>query len=109
MDTKWSMLHCMPSQFYEWMPWHDGVLETVPQDDAGRFKWLKRTWGPRLRAHSRRAEKGLKRWYGKKEASRVKYCEAFEVSEYGRQPDTAELEAVFPFIRAKQTRRRKKK
>jgi LmbE family N-acetylglucosaminyl deacetylase len=101
MDTKWAMLHEMQSQFYEWMPWHDGGLESVPADDAARIKWLKEAWGPRFRAHTRRAEKGLKRWYGKSVASKVRYAEAFEVSEYGRQPSQDDLDAIFPFIHGK--------
>jgi hypothetical protein len=107
------MLHEMTSQFYEWMPWHDGGLESVPADDAARINWLRKTWGPRFLAHTLRAQKGLKRWYGKAQASKVRYAEAFEVSEYGRQPDRVDLEAIFPFIRenasgAKQRNRKKK-
>ncbi len=101
MEMKWAMLDRMESQFYEWMPWHDGYLETVPKGAAERLKWIEKTWGPRFRAHTDRAAKGLKKWYGKKAASKIRYAEAFEISEYGRQPNRDELDAIFPFIRGK--------
>jgi len=109
MDTKWEMLDCMESQFYEWMAWHDGILDTVPPDDKGRMKWLKKTWGPRFRLHTRRAEHGLRRWYGKNAAAKVKYAEGFEVSEYGRQPDEDGLLEIFPFLRRSKRRKATKK
>jgi LmbE family N-acetylglucosaminyl deacetylase len=108
MDTKWAMLHRMESQFYEWMPWHDGYLDGVPAGEDDRIEWLAKTWGPRFREHTKRATKGLRRWYGKSAASKFRYAEAFEVSEYGKQPDKAGLEAIFPFIRGKKRAESKK-
>jgi hypothetical protein len=105
MPQKWAMLHCMESQFYEWMPWHDGGLESVPAGESARMKWIEQTWGPRFRAYTKRAEKGLKRWYGKSAASKVRYAEAFEVSEYGRQPNHDELAKIFPFAGGKKVKK----
>jgi LmbE family N-acetylglucosaminyl deacetylase len=101
MDTKWAMLDKMESQFYEWMPWHDGVLESVPADAKDRRKWLRKTWGPVFERYTRRAEKGLKQAYGKRRAAKERFAEAFEISEYGRQPSPEELRAIFPFAGAK--------
>ncbi len=109
MDAKWAMLHRMESQFYEWMAWHDDILDSVPQGESARMKWLRKTWGPRFRLHTKRAEKGLRRWYGKSAASKVEYAEGFEVSEYGRQPDEKELAQIFPFLGSKKRRKSKKK
>jgi hypothetical protein len=36
--------------------------------------------------------------YGEDEGRAVKYAEAFEVCEYGRQPTKDELRNLFPFI-----------
>ena len=36
--------------------------------------------------------------YGQQRASTVRYAEAFEVCEYGRQPDEAEIRRLFPFF-----------
>ena len=37
-------------------------------------------------------------WYGKERAEKVQYAEAFEVCEYGRRPNKAELARLFPFF-----------
>ncbi len=105
MDTKWSMLDKMECQFYEWMPWHDGILESVPASAKDRLKWLRKTWGPVFERYTRRVEKGLKRTYGKRAAGKVRFAEAFEVSEYGRQPNEEELAALFPFALAPKRKR----
>ena len=37
-------------------------------------------------------------WYGKEGAEKVEHAEAFEVCEYGRRPNRAELARLFPFF-----------
>jgi len=37
-------------------------------------------------------------WYGKEQANKVQHAEAFEVCEYGRRPNRAELARLFPFF-----------
>jgi hypothetical protein len=37
-------------------------------------------------------------WYDADQAGKIKYVEAFEICEYGRQPDKAELKRLFPFF-----------
>lgn len=108
IGTKWAMLNQMECQFYEWMPWHAGVLESVPADAKERLKWLQKTWGPVFEGYTRRVRKGLKRVYGKRAAVDIRFAEAFEISEYGRQPGTDELAAIFPFITGKKRKRGKK-
>jgi LmbE family N-acetylglucosaminyl deacetylase len=39
-DKKIDMLDAHVSQVYEWLPWHDGVLDQVPKDPAVRKRWL---------------------------------------------------------------------
>ncbi|HEY7680953.1 MAG TPA: PIG-L family deacetylase, partial [Terriglobia bacterium] len=34
--------------------------------------------------------------YGPEPAAKTKYCEAFELCEYGRQPSAEELDSLFP-------------
>lgn len=104
MDTKWAMLDKMACQFYEWMPWLDGKLETVPEGEKERRKWLRKTWGPAFERYTKRAAKTLKKTYGKR-AGKIRYAEAFEISEYGKQPTADELDAIFPFARSAKKKR----
>jgi hypothetical protein len=36
--------------------------------------------------------------YGDQRATGIKFAEAFEVCEYGRQPDEKEIRRLFPFF-----------
>jgi hypothetical protein len=40
----------------------------------------------------------LIRLYGEEKGRAVKYAEAFELCEYGRQPSAEELKRLFPFF-----------
>lgn len=40
----------------------------------------------------------LAKWYGKDKAAQAKYAEAFEICEYGAQPDEAEIRKLFPML-----------
>ena len=41
IEKKYAALDAHVSQFYEWLPWHAGILDQVPKDPAGRLAWLK--------------------------------------------------------------------
>src|SRR5205807_2286282 len=97
-DKKIDMLDAHVSQVYEWLPWHDGQLEQVPKEPTARRKWLA----------AQRPEKVLPEWreslskrYGG-DATRIQHAEAFEITEYGRQPSEEEIRILFPFFPAKQ-------
>src|SRR5438093_6780174 len=47
-----SMLHCHTSQFYEWLPFNQGILEQVPANEAARREWLAGQVRQRLRARA---------------------------------------------------------
>lgn len=83
------------SQFYEWLPWIGGYLDQVPANEADREKWLAENRKGRITPEVR---KSLEKWYGKEKAAAIQYAEAFEVCEYGRQPNEAELRRLFPMI-----------
>lgn len=84
-------LHMMPSQFYEWLPWTFGTLDTVPSGDEERLVWLDamlRNW--------------MRNPYPDETAVRfgegVKMVESFQVCPFGRRPSLEELAAAFPFV-----------
>jgi LmbE family N-acetylglucosaminyl deacetylase len=95
-DVKMAMLDAHGSQLYEFLPWLYGKIDQVPDDAEGRRRWLDAEWGGEITAAVRAA---LVRWYGREHADRVRRAEAFEICEYGRQPDEAELRRLFPFVR----------
>ena len=98
IEKKFDMMDAHVSQFYEWLPWHEGMLDKVPKDPAARKQMLKEVWTwdatPAVRA-------ALLKWYGTEAAQRIRYAEAFEICEYGSQPGGAELHRLFPFLPAK--------
>ncbi|MEZ5560252.1 MAG: PIG-L deacetylase family protein [Pseudomonadales bacterium] len=72
------LLACHESQVYEWLPYTQGI-----SIEGDRRAWLAGFYGRRPRAVARRHGDGGSR-----------YCEAFELSEYGRQLDAAALRAL---------------
>jgi len=95
-DRKIDMLDAHVSQFYEWLPWTTGTLDQVPKDAIARKKWLA-TQERALRNASPAWQKSLEKRYGS-EAAHVQHVEAFEITEYGRQPTEAEIRKLFPFF-----------
>jgi LmbE family N-acetylglucosaminyl deacetylase len=95
IDQKIDALDAHVSQFYEWLPWVDGKLSEVPKDPAERKAWLKRT---RTRKISDPVRASLVRWYGTQKGNAAQYYEAFEICEYGAQPDEARIRQLFPML-----------
>lgn len=95
IEKKLHALDAHVSQFYEWLPWVEGALDSVPRDPAARLAWLRLQRTGRGLSDELRA--ALRRWYGPR-ADAVKEAEAFEVCEYGRRPSEADLRRLFPFV-----------
>jgi LmbE family N-acetylglucosaminyl deacetylase len=94
IEKKIDMMDAHGSQFYEWLPWVDGNLETVPKDAAGRRRWLRERAGeptPAVKAI-------LAKWYGADKGNAVRHAEAFEICEYGARADEAMIRKLFPFL-----------
>ncbi len=97
IDKKVDMADAHVSQFYEWLAWHEGLLDRVPKDPAARKEWLKKQVGEKLDPAVRKA---LVKWYGEEKAKTIKYAEAFELCEYGNRPKPEEMRRFFPFFPA---------
>lgn len=95
LEQKISALESHVSQVYEWLPWVDGKLDSVPKDAAARREWLRarydRPISPAVRA-------ALEKWYGPQRAAQIKAAEAFEVCEYGSRPSESDLRRLFPML-----------
>jgi LmbE family N-acetylglucosaminyl deacetylase len=83
------------SQMYEWLPWIGHYLDQVPQNKADHEKWLAQTRAVTVTPAVRTA---LEKWYGKDKATQVQHAEAFEICEYGIQPNDEELKRLFPML-----------
>jgi len=95
IDKKIDALDSFVSQFYEWLPWVDGKLADVPKDPAERKAWLKRARDREINAATRAS---LIKWYGPQKGAAAKYYEAFEICEYGAQPNEARIRQLFPML-----------
>jgi LmbE family N-acetylglucosaminyl deacetylase len=94
-QKKIDVLDAHVSQFYEWLPWVDHTLDTVPKEVAARRQWLAQTRTPRIIPEVRRS---LEKWYGAERGGQVKVAEAFELCEYGYQPKEEEFKKFFPML-----------
>ena len=94
-EKKVAMLDAHVSQVYEWLPWHDGTLDQVPKDPAARKAWLSKV---RSNSPTPAVRAALEKYYGKEVAAKTQNVEAFEICEYGRRPNAAEIKRLFPFL-----------
>jgi LmbE family N-acetylglucosaminyl deacetylase len=94
-DKKVSALDAHESQMYEWLPWIGHYLDQVPKDKGERIKWLANQRAGTITPEMRTS---LEKWYGKDKAANVKYAEAFEICEYGAQPNDEEIKRLFPML-----------
>lgn len=100
-DRKVDALTALVSQTFE-----GGALGSQERMDAAppasqpelRAQWLREKWVKRQSGEARRFRNGLIRWYGEEHANKVKYAEAFEICEYGRQPKDSDIRKLFPFL-----------
>ena len=95
ISKKLDMFDAHVSQFYEWLPWLAGRLDEVPKEPAARRQWLATQRQGRISPAVRAA---LVKYYGAEAGAKVRYAEAFEISEYGRRPDETEIRRLFPFF-----------
>jgi len=96
MDKKLLSFAAMESQVYEWIPWLEGKLDSVPESEEKRLEWLAGQYAGHFERAAARYTDLLTERYGAGHASGVKYAEGFELCEYGRQPSKEELWEMFP-------------
>jgi LmbE family N-acetylglucosaminyl deacetylase len=96
-DKKVYALSAHQSQFFEWLPWIGGDKSEIPAADNDRLAWLSKSitkWS----TVNPEVKKSLEKWYGSERTGKMKYAEAFEVCEYGTQPDDQEIRRLFPML-----------
>jgi len=99
IEKKLDALMGMDSQFYEGGALGAaGLISTDPAKRQERRKALTAGFADRDRAVANRFRAKLEELYGKERAAKVQHAEAFEICEYGRRPDKAEIKKLFPFF-----------
>jgi len=96
---KLAGLERIVSQFYEGGA--TGGPQDVPddpKDQARRHETVRKALAGRDQVSARQYRDKLAELYGKDRSAKVEFAEAFEVCEYGRQPDAAEVRRLFPFF-----------
>ncbi|KPK77875.1 MAG: GlcNAc-PI de-N-acetylase [Phycisphaerae bacterium SM23_30] len=77
-------------------------VEPIPTDPAGRAARklvVTRRFARRAESVANKYRNKLIELYGPEKAQKVRYAEAFELCEYGRQPSAEELKMLFPFFK----------
>lgn len=87
LEEKTDIMLAHESQLFEWLPYNAGTTDQVPADAEGRRRYARE----RLEARARRVVEGI----GGGDGS-YQFAEAFQISEYGRQPSPEELKTLFP-------------
>lgn len=98
IDKKMDCMAALASQFYE--GGCCGGIDQLPETEQAkeaRREEVDRNFRRRFAATADQFRDRLVDLYGSG-ARNIEYAEAFEICEYGRQPDRAELLRLFPFI-----------
>ena len=98
-DKKWNCVSAMPSQFGDAESWQASTIAGVPKEDKKREEYLLNLFKDRNIEIANKYRARLIELYGNDKGSKIKYAEAFEICQYGRQASVDELKALFPTAR----------
>lgn len=111
LDIKLKISHFNESQVYEWLPYTYEQTD-VPETEEERFEWLKgfdttkwisdedvlkleHGYAVMFAKTAARFRKELIEKYGRERGEKIRYAEAFQLCEYGTQPDAELKEKLF--------------
>jgi LmbE family N-acetylglucosaminyl deacetylase len=97
-EKKWKCISAMPSQFGDKDSWQARTLPNVPQSDGERQAFLVDIVKNRGSALANQYRDRLIALYGKERGEKIKYAEAFQLGQYGRQASLEELKGMFPTL-----------
>jgi LmbE family N-acetylglucosaminyl deacetylase len=98
IDPTLDALLVMESQIHEGGA--NGHAGLYPADEAGRQRRrdeVRTDLRKLYSGYANRYRDALIKFYGEERGRKVRYAQAFEVCEYGRQPSRDELKKIFPF------------
>ncbi len=95
-DKKWQCITAMPSQFGDKDSWQGRTLPNVPEGDRERQTHLLELVKKRNNDVAVQYRDRLIALHGAALGNAVRYAEAFQLSQYGRQVSIDELQRLFP-------------
>ena len=101
-EQKAHAVDALESQVYEGgaLASAQTLIDRRANDPVQRKILLAERWSQRESRKANRFRATLIEWYGEKKGNAVKHAEAFEICEYGKRPNQAELRTLFPFFGA---------
>ena len=76
---------------------YPGIFPTDPAGRQRRRDEVSRDLDRRYAGYANSYRDTLVKFYGAEQGRKIKYAQAYEVCEYGRQPSPEELKKLFPF------------
>jgi LmbE family N-acetylglucosaminyl deacetylase len=98
VDKKFGCIAAMTSQFGDADSWQGRTRPDVPKGDKERLEYLVELARQRSAAVANQYRDRLVQLYGER-GRQVKYAEAFQLCQYGRQPTIDELVKMFPIAK----------
>lgn len=96
VDTIVAMLACQRSQVFEWLPYEEGILETVPEDEGEKLVWLRRWYRRHMLPRAEHFRQELIAAYGQQRGRQIEFVEVYELSDYAAAADAAARRRLFP-------------
>ncbi|MFW5972737.1 MAG: PIG-L deacetylase family protein [Bacteroidota bacterium] len=94
-DKKWACIRAMPSQFADRDSWMGRYLPGVPEEEEARAEFILNFFRQENEKITNKYRDRLIEMYGEEKGRSYTYAEAFELCEYGTQPDKEELRRLF--------------
>lgn len=98
IESAVDMLHCHYSQFYGWLAYNHRYEHELPETDDERREFMGTLFRKRIGGLADRFRKQLLAVYGQQRGADIKWVEAFERCEYGRDWDQDLIRKLFPFV-----------
>jgi LmbE family N-acetylglucosaminyl deacetylase len=102
IEKKLAAVEALHSQFFEGgANGHAGLVPDPKDADAvaARKKQVRENFSKRFASTATKFRASLEGYYGKEEAAKAGFAEAFEICEYGRRPPPDEIRKLFPFFK----------
>ena len=96
-STKLAACTVQRSQVMDAIPHSMGILEEVRAHPEKQKELIYQNTYP-FSSVTNINRPALEKWYGTEAASKIKYAEAFEIAEFGRQVSDAEMNTLFPML-----------